>query len=89
VIIFTLLFLLLLLFFIPNTFNQAGVSDYPGPAEKYSDKFRDDEENNYPACEDRQFTFDNAAGTTAFCYCNFHKWRCTEDLNQGDVKAGP
>jgi len=60
-------------FFTPVLKSDGGVS---GDGNPYGDKYRFQEENQYPNCEERSFGFD--VDTNSFCYCQFNKWRCME-----------
>ena len=64
-------------FIIPGSTGKAGISRITDNNLPEGDKFRPDEENNWPTCEDRQFTIDFLTGS--ICYCNYHKWRCNDD----------
>lgn len=58
-------------FQVPILAREAGVSGNGFPN---GDKYRSQEENQFPNCEERSFGFDTAADV--FCYCQFNKWRC-------------
>merc|ERR1711862_732585 len=61
---------------IPVLRKEGGVS---GDGLANGDKYRTQEENQYPTCEERSFGFDIEAH--AFCYCQWNKWRCRQADN--------